>query len=201
MTRLTEKTHQRRVMAAMAIYVIVFMAVWPLAKSAAESWLKAVYALAPLPPVVYVVWLMAQRVQGADELEQRTHLIGLGISAAITSVFTLVAGFLAAARVVPADWAAAALLWVFPLLMVAYAAGRSLAARRYGTSSMCDEGISTSIRFLYLIVLFAGVAAFLYYLRGDTEGAATALGLVAGVGVSATLFVAVRWLRKRRAAE
>lgn len=196
MTRLTETAHQRRIMFAMTIYVVVFMGVWPLAKLAAEPWLKGLYALAPLPPVIYAVWLMALRVQSADELEQRTHLIGLGISAAITSVFTLVAGFLAAAHVLPADWAAGALLWVFPLLMIAYGAGRSVAARRYGTSGMCDEGISTSIRFLYLIVLFAGVAAFLYYLKGDAEGASTALGLVAGVGVSATFFAVARWLRK-----
>lgn len=201
MTRLTEKMHQRRIMVAMTVYVIVFMVVWPLAKSTAQPWLKAIYALAPLPPVIYVVWLMARRVQSADELEQRTHLIGLGISAAIVSVTTLVAGFLAAAHVMPADWASAALLWVFPLLMLAYAAGRSIAARRYGTHSMCDEGMGLSIRFLYLIVLFAGIAAFLYFLRGDAEGAATALGLVAGVGVSATLFAFAYWWRKRRARE
>jgi hypothetical protein len=201
MVRLSRQAHQRRVMIAMAIYVAVFLWVWPLARSADVLWLKAAYALAPVPPVVYVIWLMARRVLGGDELEQRTHLIGLGIAAAIVSVYGIISGLLAAAHVFSADWSAAALIWIFPLLLAVYAAARAYAARRYGGGACDDDGMPRAIQFLYLAVIFCAIAAYAYWRKGDAQDTGLAGGMAAGMLVSATFFALRRRLRRRRSDE
>lgn len=197
MTDQARKRYQIRIMLAMAIYVVVLLGVWPLAKSTADAWLKALYALTPVPPILYVIWLMAQRVLGSDELEQRTHLVGLGVAAAAASVFGIVSGFLAAANVLEPDAAAAALIWVFPLMIVAYSIGQLVSARRYGTTPCIEEGMPLALRFLYVVVLFAGLAAYLYYRKHNLDAASTALGMAVGVGVCAVGFSIWRHLRKR----
>lgn len=195
MVRLSRQAHQRRVMVAMAIYVAVFLWVWPLARSADALWLKSTYALAPVPPVVYVIWLMARRVLGGDELEQRTHLIGLGVAAGAVSVYGIVSGFLAAAHVFGADWSAAALVWIFPLLVVVYASARAYAARRYGGGA-CDEGMPTTVRFLYVAGLLTVAAAYIYWHKGDAESAGFAAGMAAGM-LGGALFFALRQRLRR----
>jgi hypothetical protein len=184
-------------MIAMAIYVAVFLWVWPLARTADTLWLKAAYALAPVPPVVYVIWLMARRVLGGDELEQRTHLIGLGVAAAAVSVYGIVSGFLAAAHVIGADWSAAALVWIFPLLVVVYASARAYAARRYGGGACDEDDVSRAVKFLYLAVIFAAIAAYVYWRKGDADGTGLAAGMAAGMLASAAFFAIRQRLRRR----
>ena len=197
MARLSKQAHQRRVMIAMAIYVALFLWVWPLARSADALWLKTVYALTPVPPVLYVIWLMAWRVFAGDELEQRTHLVGLGVAAAAISIFGLVAGFLASAQVFTLDWAAAALVWIFPLLMVVYTAARAQTARRYGGGACDDDGASRAVRFLYLAVVFAAIAAYVYWRKGDAQDTGLAVGMAAGMLGCATFFALRQRLRRR----
>jgi hypothetical protein len=198
MVRLSRQAHQRRIMIAMTIYVIVLLLVWPLARSESALWLKALYALAPVPPILYVIWLMARWVLASDELEQRTHLIGLGVAAATVSVFGIITGFLAVAHVFTLDWAATALIWIFPLLMVVYSDGRAYAARRYG-SGACDEGTPVAVRFLYVAGLLTVAAAYIYWHKGDAESAGFAAGMAAGM-LGGALFFALRQ-RLRRADE
>ena len=197
MVRISRQSHQRRVMVAMTIYVIVFLWVWPLARAADTLWLKAAYALAPVPPLLYAIWLLARRVLSADELEQRTHLIGIGVAAAAISVFGIVSGFLAAAHVFPPEWAAEALVWIFPLLMLCYGGAQLYAARRYG-GGVCDEGgMPVAIRFLYAATLCACIAAYFYFRKGDRDASATMLGMAGGMAVFAGGFAVWRWLRGR----
>lgn len=201
MTNQAQKRYQIRILLAMAIYVVVLLSVWPLAKSTVEVWLKALYALAPVPPILYVIWLMARRVLASDELEQRTHLIGLGVAAAVVSVFGIVSGFLAAAHVLPPDGAAAMLVWIFPLMIVVYSIAQGYAARRYGSSICFEEGLPLALRFLYAVAICAAVAAYLYWRKGDMEGAGTALGMATGVVLGGALFALLKWWRKRSARE
>jgi small-conductance mechanosensitive channel len=201
MVRLSQQSHQRRIMIAMAIYVAVFLWVWPLARSTDALWLKAAYALAPVPPLLYVIWLMARRVLAGDELEQRTHLIGLGVAAAAVSIFGIVSGFLAAAHVLSLDWTATALVWIFPLLVVVYSAARAYAARRYGGSACDDVEMSSALRFLYLAVLFAAIAACVYWRKGDADGAGLAAGMAAGMLSCAAFFALRQRLRRRVSGE
>ena len=156
-----------------------------------------VYALAPVLPLLYAIWLMAKRVLAADELEQRTHLIGLGIAATVVSVFGIVCGFLAAAHVLTPDWSAAALVWIFPLMVVIYAMGQLYAVRRYGGGA-CDEAdISRAERFLYVAGIFAAVAAYAWWYKGDMQGAGFAGGMAVGM-LGCAVFFAVRQRLRRR---
>lgn len=197
MVRLSPQAHQRRVMITMTIYVVVLLWVWPLLRSAGVPWLKTVYALMPVLPILYVIWLMAHRVLAGDELEQRTHLIGLGVAAAVTSIFGIVTGFLAMADIMPADFAGAALVWIFPLMLIVHAAVRSIAARRYGGGA-CDEDNSLrAASFLYLTALFSAIGAYVYWHKSDTKSAVFALGMAAGMFVCATIFAVRARLRKR----
>lgn len=73
MPRLKEKRYQRHVMFAMTIYIAVMALVWPLVRTATSVPLRWQLALAPLPPMLYVIALMARRICASGELEQRTH--------------------------------------------------------------------------------------------------------------------------------
>ena len=201
MTRLTPRSYDRRVMIAMSIYVVLFLTVWPLARDASNAMVKAGYALTPVAPLLYTIWLMARRILGSDELEQRTHLIGLGIGAATVSVFSIFTGFLAAAKVFDLETASIFLVWIFPLLMLSYGLGRALAARRYGLGACGDDSDSMPayIRFLYAAAIFCVVAAIVYFRSGDERVTSFALGMASALLAGAVFFGVRRWLRRRSA--
>ncbi|MBS0571115.1 MAG: hypothetical protein JSS28_10935 [Proteobacteria bacterium] len=196
MVRLSQQSYQRRLMATMTVYVVVLLWLWPLARTAEGLWLKLAYSLAPVPPILYAIWLMARRVLAGDELEQRTHLIGLGVAAAAISVFGIVAGFLAASHAFASDWAAAALIWIFPLMIVVYTTARAWAARRYGGGGCEDENLPRSLRFLYLAGVFAAIAAWVYWSKGDADDMGLAAGMAVGMLGGATFFALLHWRRR-----
>jgi hypothetical protein len=136
-------------------------------------------------PVTYVIGLLAQRIVRSDEFEQRMHLIGLGVSSAVVAVASLIAAFLALAKLFTLDWAAVALMWVFPLQMLTYAFVRSYAARRYGGGDECDSSTGWPLyaRFLVIGVTICLLAAYARYLRHSEELTAMALGMACGLAV------------------
>ena len=141
---------------------------------------------------------MAQKVLHSDELEQRTHLIGLGVAAAVVSVVGIVSGFLAAAGAMTLDATAVVLMWIFPLLMLTYGAARSFAARRYGGGA-CDEDerMPAYIRLLWAATLLALAAAYIYFNKGQQDAAGTMLGMASALAAGAGFFAVRRWLRRR----
>lgn len=183
-------------MFAMTAYVIVLLAVWPSAKAASAALPKIGFALMPTLPLLYVIWQMARKILASDELEQRTHLIGVGVAAAVICVVGLISGFLAAAGALTLDATSTVLIWVFPLMMLSYGAARSIAARRYG-SGPCDENerIPAYLRALWVAILLGAASAYSYY-RGHAGGAGI-LGGMALAGVASSVFFA---LRRRRIA-
>lgn len=199
MVRLAHRTYDRRIMIAMTIYIIVLVCVWPLAKAASEPLPKIGYALTPVLPLFYVIWIMAQKILRSDELEQRTHLIGLGVAAAVVSILSIVSAFIAAAGAMTIESTSVVLMWIFPLMMLSYGAARSYAARHYGVSA-CDEGerLPQYIRFIWAAALFAAAAAYLY-LRGHRGDAADFLfGMSFALAVGGSYLAWRRW-RQRRA--
>jgi len=130
MTRQTAAQYRMRVWLLMAVYVALIFFVWPYAKTAASLPLRALFALLPTVPVIAVVAVMMRHVMRSDELEQRIHMLALGIATAIVCVGSLVGGFLAAAHVIVLG--GDVLLWVFPLVCVTYGTSRWWLVRRYG---------------------------------------------------------------------
>ncbi|MBB6188270.1 hypothetical protein [Rhodanobacter sp. MP7CTX1] len=152
--------YQREFWPAMAAYVAVMFLLWPLLPRVHDGWLKIALALLPVVPVVFVVRAMLRLARGGDELEQRIHLIGLAIAATVVSTLSLVGGFLAAANIIKLD--GSILIWVWPTLVVVYAAGRSWASRRYGGNGevMCHNGIAWHWRLLLVALLLAMIVGF-----------------------------------------
>ena len=202
MARMDRRTYDRRIMIAMGAYVAVFLAVWPQARGAADPWLKGLYALTPVVPLLYVIWQMAQRILQSDELEQRTHLIGLGIATVVVSIVSIVAGFLAAANVMTLEGTSVVLVWIFPLLMIAYGLGRSHAARRYGSNALCEDEdrMPAYLRFLCAAAITGFIAAYVYLRTGEEQVCGTLLGMACALAAGALFFGIRRWLRRRRSA-
>lgn len=110
-----------------AAYLALLFWLWPHALHATSALPRVLFALAPLLPVAWVIWLMARRVATSDELEQRLHLVALGVATALVGTASLVAAFLAMAHVWHGD--GSEFIYVFPGLVVIYAATRIVLKR------------------------------------------------------------------------
>lgn len=130
MTRQTQAQYRMRVWLLMSVYVALILFVWPYAKTASSLPLRTLFALLPTLPVIGVIAVMMRHVMRSDELEQRIHMIALGIATAIVCVASIIGGFLAAAHIAAFD--GDVLIWVFPIVCVSYGASRWWLARRYG---------------------------------------------------------------------
>lgn len=118
----SQKRYNLHVLVLMAVYVAVLFWLWPLARETGNAWLKILLAISPVLPIAAVVGLMARRVLASDELQQRLHLMALGIATALVGTLSLVGGFLAASKA----WLVGGdiLIWVFPALCLAYGFAR-----------------------------------------------------------------------------
>ncbi|MBS0516606.1 MAG: hypothetical protein JSS16_14170 [Proteobacteria bacterium] len=197
MKPVSKTQYELRTFAASAVYVVLVIALLPYARHAGDNGIRLICALLPVLPMLYIVWLTGRRIWSSDELEQRTHLIGLGAAAASAGVFSLVSGFLAAAKAIPLDLAGTLLIWVFPLMLLTYGLVQNLASRRYG-ARFCDDddGLPKAIGFGMLAVLFGAVAVWAHFRSADDF----AFGLFCGLTVSFVMLAAIfAWRRRRRA--
>lgn len=199
MPRVTERRYQRRVVLAMVLYVAVLLLAWPLVHGTASALLKFALALLPTLPVLYVIWQMAQRVWRSDELEQRTHLIALGVSTAIVGVASLVGGFLAAAGVVQLD--GSILIWVFPVMLLGYQAAQWWVVRHYGNEAACT-GDDADMPLRWRMLLAAGLIAvvgWFAFRRRDAFDAGLFMGMAAAVVLVVLVQGIIHWRRRRSA--
>jgi hypothetical protein len=194
LSRSIHQRYQREFWPAMAAYMAIMFLLWPLLPQVHNELLKIALAVLPVLPVLFVVRAMVRLVLGSDELEQRIHLIGLAIAATVVSTLSLVGGFLAAADVIKLD--GAILIWVWPILVVVYAAGRGWASRRYGGDVMCNSGIAWHWRVLLAALGFAAIAGLGRHQLLDYQ-----LGMLCGMSVALAawaLVLGVLHWRKRR---
>jgi hypothetical protein len=193
MPRLKQQRYQKQLMLAMSVYVAVMFFVWPLVRTV-NGWPKGLIALAPLLPMLYVIALMARRIRDSDELEQRTHLIGLGVSTAVVGALSLAGGFLASAQVLALD--GSILIWVFPLMMAIYGFTRWIVARQYSADFGCDSADSLALHWwvaMPVIILLS--IALMAWLKRDAFHAGILVGLAVVVGVA---ILVSRTLQRRR---
>lgn len=199
MARDNRRSYDVRIMSAMTVYVLMFLSFWPLVRSATETFAKVGFALTPVPPLLYVIWLMAARILRSDELQQRMHLIGLGVATVVISIVSIFAGFLAAAEVLSLDTTSIILVWIFPLLIIVYTIARGYAARRYGGSALCDddERMPAYQRFLFSAAVSLFIAAIVY-LRSGGNPAVHIIVAMSIAQVFAAIFLGLRHARGQR---
>lgn len=195
MSRLTNRQYQWQTMLAMTVYVVLLLLVWPLARTVDSLLLKLLFALTPMVPMLYLFTLMARRIRDSDELEQRMHLIALGVACIVVGALSLTGGFLASAHVLKLD--GSILVWVFPVMLASYGIARSVLVRRYGGDMFaCDDaGLPMHVRALLVGVLMAGIALFAYLKHDDR-----AWGMFSGMAFVFLVFGAFRWIGRWRKA-
>ena len=201
--QIQKKTYERDLMLAMAAYMIVVLLIWPLARTTPSLSLKIVFSLAPLVPLTWAIWLMAKRIWLSDELEQRTHLVGLGVATIVVSVFSLVGGFLANAKLLSQGASAKLLLWVFPILLVSYGIAQIGVRRHYGLDGACsnDESFPTYLRLLSVAVLLSILTVWGYFRPIDNVRLGLLAGMTTAVGVAALIMSVRRFMRRHERPE
>ena len=124
------RRYTRELMLAMASYVMVlFVSIW-LLKRIEEPALRALVALAPLPPIALAMRAIVRYIRDVDEMQQRIELEAISLATALVCLSYMTGGFLQAAKVIDIP-AAAAMIWVFPLVCAAYGLVKAVVARRY----------------------------------------------------------------------
>ena len=124
------RRYTRELMLAMGAYVLVLLgSVWLLRHVEAPA-LRALVALAPLPPIAAALRAIVRYIRDADEMQQRIELEAVCLATAFVSLLYMGGGFLQAAKVIDVP-AAAAMIWMFPLVCFTYGLAKVVVARRY----------------------------------------------------------------------
>ena len=125
------RRYTREMAIAMGAYtVILFFSVWLLKRADMAPALRALVALLPLPPIAFALRAMVRYIRDVDEMQQRIELEAVSIATALVSLAYMAGGFLQAARVIDIP-AAAALIWLFPLVCFTYGLAKAVVSRRY----------------------------------------------------------------------
>lgn len=197
MPRLNLKRYQQQMMLAMSLYMAVMLLVWPLVRTIRGLPLKSVIALTPLLPMLYVIALIAKRIRDSDELEQRTHLIGLGVATAVAAMLSLAGGFLASAQVLAVD--GSILIWVFPLMLGCYGITRWWVARPYSDHLGCDPDEALALHWRMAIpVLWSLLILLAVYLKYARLHPQALTGAAAFSGMIVLASGVIYWRRRRR---
>ncbi|MEO8779260.1 MAG: hypothetical protein ABI389_11400 [Rhodanobacter sp.] len=191
MTRFTERQYRLHATLAGVAYMVAITLVWPLLRTTDNPWFKVLLVLVPLLSMFYVIGLLGRKIWHSDELQQRMHLVALGVSSAAIATVSLAGGFLTLAKVVSLD--GTVLIGVFPVMVSCYLVTHWWVARRYGVSTVCDDvdGMPMYQRFLLIALAMAGVALFAHARHND-EGE----GMAAGMGVAFVLAGLLSGLRR-----
>lgn len=124
------RRYLREFIPAMAGYVIgLFLSLW-LLKQVEEPALRALIALIPVAPVVFVVRALIRYIRDADELQRQIELESVSLATAMVSMLYLAGGFLQMAKVIDIP-SGMAMFWVFPLVCLSYGLVKTVVARRY----------------------------------------------------------------------
>nr|WP_241092910.1 hypothetical protein [Xanthomonas bonasiae] len=114
----------------MLLYVGVMLCWRRLLGSVEADWARVLIALLPALLVALVIRAVARFVRDSDEMQRRIELESIAIAAGLVAGGYMTAGFLQAAGTIAVP-AAAAMLWVFPLLCATYGIAKGVNARRY----------------------------------------------------------------------
>jgi len=124
------RRYSREMMVAMGTYVVLLVLSIALLKRVEGTALRACIALLPVPSIAMTLRAMIRYIRDVDELQQRIELQAVSFAAAFVSLLYLTGGLLQAARVLDIP-ASAAMIWVFPMVCLAYGLAKIVVSRRY----------------------------------------------------------------------
>lgn len=124
------RRYRREFAPPMLAYVAVMLCWRRLLAGMHESWGRVLIALLPALLLMLAMRAVARFVRDSDELQRRIELESIAIAAGLVSMAYMTAGFLQSAQLIAVP-AAAAMIWVFPMLCMTYGFTKAINARRY----------------------------------------------------------------------
>ena len=124
------RRYQREMWPAMTAYVLVMLGWKRLLGLVDATWLKVVIALFPALLVLWVMRAFVRYVRDSDEMQRRIELESGSVAGLVTSGAYLSAGFLQSASLIDVP-SKVAMIWVFPMLCMAYGIAKLVIGRRY----------------------------------------------------------------------
>ncbi len=125
------KRYVRALLPIMGAYsALLFLSVWLIRRGIEPAPLKALVALLPVAPLVLLVFVALRYLREIDELQRRIETESIGIASLLVSLVYFAGGLLQLAKIIDIN-AGAAMIWVFPLIMLFYGVAKFFAARRY----------------------------------------------------------------------
>ena len=128
--RALHRRYLREFVPPMLGYVVALVTSLLLLKRIETEWLRAIVALLPLPPIGFAMRAIVRYIRDTDELQRQIELEAVSFATALVSLLYLGGGFLQGAKVIDVP-SSAAMIWVFPLVCLAYGVAKILVARRY----------------------------------------------------------------------
>lgn len=125
------RRYLRALWPALVAYSLALFASIFLIKRGIESVpLRALVAVLPVLPIALIMRAALRYLREVDELQRRIETEAIGVASLLVSMLYFAGGLLQKAEVIDLD-AAAAMIWVFPLLCGTYGIAKMILTRRY----------------------------------------------------------------------
>ena len=108
----------------------LFLSIWLVKRGIESVPLRAVVAVLPVLPIALLMRAALRYLREIDELQRRIETEAIGIASLLVSLLYFAGGLLQKAKVIDIG-AAAAMIWVFPLLCATYGIAKMVLTRRY----------------------------------------------------------------------
>ncbi len=108
----------------------LFLSIWLVKRGIESLPLRAVVAALPALAIALLMRAALRYLREIDELQRRIETEAIGIASLLVSLLYFAGGLLQSAKVIDVD-AAAAMIWVFPLLCLIYGLAKMVLTRRY----------------------------------------------------------------------
>lgn len=124
-----QRRYLREFMPAMIAYFIILFSIIPMLKHVHTAPLKALLALLPVVPIVFVMRAVLRLLQGSDELEQKQQLEAISIAAMTVTLLSFAAAFLQTVDLLPIK---NPLMLVLPAMFGTYGVALLWVRHKYG---------------------------------------------------------------------
>ena len=108
----------------------LFVSIWLVKRGIGPVPLRALVAVLPVLPIALLMRAALRYLREIDELQRRIETEAIGIASLLVALLYFAGGLLQKAKVIDID-AAAAMIWVFPLLCFTYGIAKMALTRRY----------------------------------------------------------------------